>query len=92
LWFTNKSNNGCIAIFAHLNFYLENIDGHVRPRTDCRAKGDLFGSCKLVLMVRRGQHTYLTGMAQRLLGDWLCWDLCLDGCVRNVDGRLEWMQ
>ena len=75
-----------------LNVYLENNDGRVRPRTDCRTKGRFFDTCKFVRVVRRGQHTYLTGMAQRLLGDWVCWDLCLDGCVRNVNGRLEWMR
>ncbi len=75
-----------------LNVHLENLDGRVRPRIDCHARGRFFDSCKQVRLVRRGQQTHLTGMAQLLNGDWMPWDLCLDKHVRNMDGRLDWMQ
>ena len=75
-----------------LNVHLENFDGHVRPRVDCHARGRFFDSCKQVRQVRTGQQTHLTGVAQRLNGDWMLWNLCLDRHVRNVDGRLDWMQ
>jgi hypothetical protein len=76
----------------NLNIYLENIDGQVRPRRNNCALGGFFATSKSVRVVRRSQHTYLTGMAQRLHGDWVGWDLCLDGHVGNEAGALVWMQ